>query len=785
MVEPPNPGRTAGRALSNAPDEIDLGLIFQILRRRWLMVAALTLLTAAAGASYALSRPDVFTSTAIVQKQERSSPLASDVFSAAGQGLPPDAMASEIELLESRAVLGPVVRSLGLNVQGLEDAVGQFIGGLEVDSLFDAGDYVVRPVGNSLALTSAAGAELSVAMSGDTLRGPGFRVPVLDPGELDGPAEFSVLGIPDAVAELRRDLEVFQARSTSLIRIQYTARSPERAAAVVNAVADSYWDRAAAIAREEASRRREFLAGQLASVADSVSQAQAAIAGFQEQSRVLNPVSAGETLAESLRLEEQQIRQLRYQQGLLQSLVFGLSDNVGGEGLERIVTLSDEMVPGAPTVYGRLRSLQDERRRLTTDRYGYREGSSRVAVLDSLIESARSELRGLAEESLDLTGTRLAEAQQAASRIRSQVSELPGQATAINRLEQEAEGILATFDLLSERFYEAQIAEAVASADVEIVDYATPPSRPDPRRTAIPVVFATLLGLFTGTVGAVFLESADKTVRRPGDAEGSTGLPLLAMIPNLGSNGTEGSEAPLVVRQGHHGGPAAEAFKSLPAMIRYARSQETRILAVSSQGPQEGKSFTASNLALALAKSGTRTLLLDCDLHRPKIARMFEVQREPGLSEYLTQQASYAQCTREIVGYPLFVVPAGRRSPDPAQLLNSQRFRDLLAQARQDFDVVVLDTPPVLAVSEVLEVVRAADGVVLVVRAEKTNRFALAEAADRLRRVEAPLLGLILNGVESGPGHGTYGGYYYRYYTYDYKPEDGGGRRTRRRKQET
>lgn len=769
------------------PDEVDIGLVLEVFRRRWLVILGVTTLAIAVGARFSLIQTDTYTSTAIVQKLAQSSPLSSVAFDAVGQGLPPDAMASEVELLQSRAVLAPVVRNLGLNLLFSDPEGAQGLSeGASSDSLVAPGSFTLRRVGESLELLDVAGSRLATAGPGEGLNGPGFRIQVPQSLALSDPIELTVIALPDAVDRLRGNLFVSQAEYTSLIRIRYTAASADQAATVANAVADSYFARAASVAREGASRRREFLAEQLASVADSVRQAQAAISDFQRDSRVLNPASEGESLADGLRREELRIRQLRYQQGLLQSLVSGLSDATGGEGIERIVTLSEEMVPGAQTVYSRLRGLQDERQRLIGDRYGYREGSSRVAVLDSLIAGARQELRTLAEESLDLTGTQLAEAQQEAAQIRAQVGQLPGQATAITRLEQTADGVMATFDLLSARFYEAQIAEAVASADVEIVDYATPPSRPDPRNPVLPILLAAMLGIGTGGFGALALEGLNKTVRRSGDAEAATGLPLLGMIPDLGSGADPSRrEAPLVVRRGHHGGPAAEAFKSLPAMIRYARSEEPRVIAVVSQGPKEGKSFTAANLALAIAKGGTKTLLLDCDLHRPQVARMFEIPREPGISEYVTGQAGYAQCVREILGYSLWVMPAGGRSPDPAQLLGSPRFRELLDSARSDFDAIVLDTPPVLAVSEVLDLTQLVDGVVMVARAEQTNRFALQEAAERLRKVEAPLLGLVLNDVKAGPGSGAYGGYYYRYYAYDYKPEDNDLRRTRRRKTKT
>jgi len=177
------------------------------------------------------------------------------------------------------------------------------------------------------------------------------------------------------------------------------------------------------------------------------------------------------------------------------------------------------------------------------------------------------------------------------------------------------------------------------------VDFARPPVYPDGRSTVIPIVLAALLGLGTGLFGAIAREGLDKTIRRSGDAESATGLPILGMIPVVKQrNGKKGNPPPLIVREGHHGGPAAEAFKALPAMLRYAQAEETTVVAVASQGPKEGKSFTAANLALALAKAGTRTLLIDCDLHRPRIASIFELAREPGLAEFLTRQAPYEQC---------------------------------------------------------------------------------------------------------------------------------------------
>lgn len=759
-------------------EALDVGRLIALARRRWPLIVAVALTLVVLTTWWTLRRPDLYTSQALVQKLEVASPLSSLATAAGGGGLPPGAMASEVELIESDAVLGRAVARLALDLRLPQHPARRsaILAGASSSGESVPGEYVLRRDGEVVTLAGRGGSEIASGAPGDTLDGPGFRIPVSPAIHAGEEVPLQVVAIPDAISDLRDELAIVQAENTRLIRIRIRTPDPDLSAAIVNAVADAYQLRAADVARDEATRRRAFLAEQLASVADSVREAQAALTEFQQTAQVLDPATEGEGLAQGLRAQEAEVRQLDYQQNLLRSLVGNLENSSSGEGMERIVTLSEDVIPGAAPVYARVRQLEDERRRLTTDRYGYREGSSRVAVLDSLIGSAREELRSLAQEALNLTGSRLQEARSEASQLRSQVGQLPAQATAIQQLEQNAATVLGTFNLLSARFYEAQVAEAVAAADVEVVDHATPSLRPDERAVGIPIALAGIIGLGLGLAGALLVESLDRTVGRSGDVEAATGLPLLGMIPLLDKDQIpEGRAAPLVVGQEHVGGPVAEAFTALPAMIRYARAEEVRTIAVVSQGPREGKSFTAANLALAFAqREGRKTLLIDCDLHRPQIGNMFGLPLEPGLADVLSGQATRREVARRIGESSLTVIPAGGRSPDPGHLLGSQPFADFLECARENYDVIVVDTPPILAVSESLTIGRLVDGMVVVARAQQTNRFALAEAVSRLRRVEAPLLGVVVNGVSSGDGSGGYGSYYYRYYTYDYQHEGAG-----------
>lgn len=205
--------------------------------------------------------------------------------------------------------------------------------------------------------------------------------------------------------------------------------------------------------------------------------------------------------------------------------------------------------------------------------------------------------------------------------------------------------------------------------------------------------------------------------------------------------------------------PAAEAFRVIRTNLEFAAPDVgVRVLVVSSPLAAEGKSTTAANLALAVAQAGRRVLCVDADLRRPSLHRLFNVPSTPGLSSILVGRATVEQARRVVASAPaLELLPAGPLPPNPSELLGSARFTEFLAAARAAYDLVLLDVPPVLGMADAPLAARHADGVVLVVRAGFTRREALRGAVEALRRADAHVVGVVLNGVRGGAG------YYYRY----------------------
>jgi capsular exopolysaccharide synthesis family protein len=754
--------------------EIDLLGLGRVLRRRWWVVGATTVLALAAVGLWLRSQLPLYTAETLLQQQVTASPL--DVLGGAASAARTDeVIASQIEILRSASVLGPVVDSLGLAVH-LRDGTRR---GLEAMASGEArpGTYELAAANGTLRLTRAGSREpLATAAPGEWLQGPGFRVRVHDAQALNGGVELRVVHREKAIATLRRDLSLQQASWTPLIRVRYTSPDPELAAAIVNGVAASHKARAAAAAQDNARRRREFLARQLVTVADSLAAAQEVQLDYQERAGIVNPAIEGQALIGSVLDAEREVRTLRYQESVLTMLNRSLaSPGEADEALRRTVALGRDMVPGADVMFGRLQDLESQRRRLTASRFGRTETDYQVEVLDSLIDQTKLEMRSITAQSLGVLTARRRAAEDRLRDLQAEVRSLPSRATGYMRLQRTADAVQATFNLLAEKYYEAQIAEAVEAGDVEVVDPAAVPVTPDPTRRAMKLMLALMLGMVVGTSGALLLEQLDRRIRSAEEVERAAGVPVMARVPELaGGTGGAGVERPIIVTEART--PAAESFRTLQTMVRFARAEGTRVLAVTSASAGEGKSTIAANLALAKAEHGRRVLLIDADLPRPVQHEVFDVPLAPGLSDVLIGEATLEQATRE-VGERVDLITAGTAVPHSAELIGTEAFRALLARARDSYDLVLLDTPPVLMIADTTLIGTMTDGVLLVARAERTDRNALALAARQLRQVGAPLIGTVLNGVSRAVGYGygyAYG--YHGYHGYAARGADGNGR---------
>jgi capsular exopolysaccharide synthesis family protein len=248
-------------------------------------------------------------------------------------------------------------------------------------------------------------------------------------------------------------------------------------------------------------------------------------------------------------------------------------------------------------------------------------------------------------------------------------------------------------------------------------------------------------GLVIGVGYALLREILDTTVRTSAEARSASGVPVLGSIP-LDS---EFKRSPLIIGS-QTTTPRAEAHRKLRTNLEFVdAAQNAATILITSSLPNEGKSITAVNLALSLVEAGQRTLLVEADMRKPQLSKYLDLANDVGLSNLLAGQADLADVVQPWGKQGLFVLASGSTPPNPAELLGSQRMRDLLAQLSTEYDRVVLDSPPILPVTDAVVLARQANCVLLVVRAHKTSRSDVDHAATALNAVGAPLVGAVLN----------------------------------------
>lgn len=328
---------------------------------------------------------------------------------------------------------------------------------------------------------------------------------------------------------------------------------------------------------------------------------------------------------------------------------------------------------------------------------------------------------------------------------------------------------------LIDRAESLRILAKLQNGGAQVVTRAAVPTSPSSPKVARNTALGLMIGLLLGLALAFLLERLDRRMKNAEELAETYRLPLLATVPQSKAY----SLAPQTNRATQHG--ESEVFRLLRAYLRYFNvDRQLRSLLVASAAPGDGKSTVSRNLAQAAQETGTKTLLLEADLRRPQMARHYGVTAAPGLSELLIGSAerSEAICSIPVatrvngataeVSMDLLV--AGHPSPNPAELIESHAMAELLSWATENYELVVIDTPPLAVVSDAISLLHRVDGVVVVSQLGKNTRDAAAFLRERLVGVNAPLLGVIANAVKGKKGQAGYG-YGYGYYGADSEPE--------------
>jgi len=559
-------------------------------------------------------------------------------------------------------------------------------------------------------------------------------------------------------------IQVVPESGTRLVTILYRHHNPQFAADAATAVAEEYAKQNLDLRLQNIQTSLKWLDSELDRQQDLVQQSEAALTQYRETNNAqslddrqnivtsrLTNVSDQVTAARGKRLSKETVyNQIRHADPASDS-----SDNFVAIGSN----------PGVVSARNALVKAQTDKATLTTQGYGPEWPAMRTAEAD--IEAARRALVAARSNVIETARNDFNAARLEESNYSSALEEAKGASMALDRkggdykiLQNKADTDREVYNKLLAQQKNLSVIANSASNNVQVLERAEVPRAPispNPRRDWMMALFAGIVVAFGLAFGVEYL---DDTVKIPEDITRRLQLPLLGLVPAI-----RGERVPVLTETVPH--EFGEAFRSLrTSLVFTAGSEHTRLIAVTSSQPLEGKTTTAANLAMALALGGSRVLLIDADMRRPGLHKTLGMANETGLSQLLTGQARVREALQRTAEPNLVVITAGRTPPNPSELLASDRMTAFLVNLQTGpFDWVVIDTPPVLAVTDAVILAPRVSGVVFVIGSEMTRRVHAERAIETLRQSRPKSLSAVLNRVDFN--RNKY--YYSRYYGYQYK----------------
>ena len=750
-----------------------------LLRFKWLVLAAVLLGLAGGFAAAHMLRP-VYRAQANVwvDVPGRS---GNDRTSADNRGPIRSAALLEaddwVELLRSYIVLDQVVRDLRLYLSVKRPAERAIFNTFNVTDEFRPGLYRLTSSGDgrTYTLSNKDGVELEHGTVGDSV---GRRLGFLwQPTSLprDHAIEFSLTAPRDAASALGNDLDVHMDLNGNFLAVELRGQNRVLIANILNAVTQRYVDVAAQLKREKLTELTKLLEDQLNTAHRNLDDAETALQHFRTRTITLPSEqtpgrSTGGETADPVRASffdmQAERDQLRRDREAIEGLLPAGGSAAEGGAFPADALAAIESIQRAPELANALKELSDKRAELRALRYHYSDAypplqrlAGQVAQLEQ--QTIPTLARGLAAQ----LAARESELGRQTASASTDLRQIPARTIEEVRLRRNADLKEQTYTALQQRFDQARLAAEATVPDVRVLDPAVVPQRPIKNTAPRLLLLGLIAGFAIGLVGAVVLDRVDPKVRYPEQVSRDLGLPILGVLPHLRTK--EPAEV-------------VESLRGLRLNIIHEYGPATGqplLFTITSPGPGDGKTFLSSNLALAFADGGHRTLLVDADIRRGLLHRRLNANRQPGLADYLLGKATADELVQQTAYPRLSLIGCGTRTQRAPELLESPAMVALLERVRSEYDVVVIDSPPLTAGVDPFVLGTLTGSLVVVLRTGHSNRNVTGAKLEVLQRLPIRLLGAVLNDVPRGGAYGYYA--YYSYYLPGYEAvEEGDGART-------
>ena len=604
-------------------------------------------------------------------------------------------------------------------------------------------------------------------------------------------------------AKLSKATSISNKRNTDAINISVTSHDYNEAALLTNIIVQVYKDRDLKWINNEMSHLKNFLIEQLKLKDIELNEIEVRLKDFQEEEKIFSLDANSKSLLESLTSFETEYNKLIIKQKISQENENQLNEKLTNEEqniLDQIVNTPNQTIN---KIRLEMSVLEGEKISISS-KYG--NNHSAVLDLEKQLKNLEESLKIETERMLDLgvySADPLLYRQSIMDSIISinvmkvslesqidayynmvenyneKLGELPDKLLEFTRLERERIIHAETYSFMSQKLEEARIGEASQLDKIRVVDKGVPNNVPIYPDKKLNILLGLIFGVSMGLGVALIIELLDNTIKSIEQLE-RRGLSILTMIPAIGkqinnkktkkysikNSNVEKLQRRLITHEDPKS-PISEAYRGLRTSLMYSKNEDNcNIILVSSPGPGEGKTTTIANLAITYANLGKRTLLIDSDLRKPVIHKVFNVDKTPGLTSYLTQDEKLSSIINKTDIENLEVITSGVVPPNPSELLDSKKMNSFIKEIKNEYDVVLFDSPPLIAVTDPYVLLKHIKQFVLVVRAGVTERGGLNRVLTAIKQSNLEVTGVVMNAMKEEHSYGA--GYYYNYYQYYY-----------------
>lgn len=566
-------------------------------------------------------------------------------------------------------------------------------------------------------------------------------------------------------------IDLKSGRQSNIMEINFYADNPGVAASMANGVAVAFIEHNLDIRVKPYQDSAEWLSAKLVQSREKLSSSEKTLQRYREGKGVVSFETTGNVITQQLQELTSQLVQTearRQEAEIKYKQIASVIDDP-----ERLASVPD--VLSNLVIQGQRSEELNVKKHLAelSERFGPKH--PQIIKAKSQLDSIQQNIIAEARKMLDANKTVLEIARNRETSIRrtiesqkQNVLDLTRKAIDFNVIAGEAGSNRQFYDLLLKKLQEASLSSGNSVSNVQIVDGATIPTSPVKPNRSRNLLLALVIGLFGGIGAAFFTDYLDDTIKTAEDVEKKLDIPLLDVIPR--TNVEEGA----IFMASDKNSATAEAFRTIrTGLMLSSPVKQLKAILLTSAVPNEGKTTTAANLAVAMAQMGDRVLIIDGDMRRHNLHNIFGIDNTKGITDVIVDPGGISGAIRRSDKHPnLDILTGGTHAPNPLELISSERMKELISQMRERYDRIIIDSPPLLAFSDPLVLGSLADGVILVVWGGKTSRELIQKSLQLLKGINTKILGVALNKIDTTKR--SY--YYYPYYSYYYSDRKGKAR---------